>query len=153
MRAHRTAVNLIQLFILVAAAVVLMMACGGSPEMRVYRGLAITGETLDDAAKHVQSVNALFVTRCNAKTLTARQCNDWIDFGEKFKKVYPSSVALWRSSRTVADSVLRKQTDEIIATLLGELVKFGSVVGYEVLFKSEDQEATPWLRLSFHSSH
>ncbi|HJQ66353.1 MAG TPA: hypothetical protein VJ816_08250 [Gemmatimonadales bacterium] len=145
MRQHRTAFNLLQLIALMALAAYLMVACGGSAAMRTFQGLAVTGEAIDDAGKHMQSVNALYVTKCKDRTLTAKQCNDFIDFGEKFKKVYPASVAMWKASRSVSDAALRKQTDEIIRTILSELISFGATVGYQVIFKSEKE--TPWLSL------
>lgn len=114
--------------------VVLLIAGCASGGDKSYKGLAITAVTLDNLAGQMQAVNGVFKQKCNVeKSLTPKQCNGFVDFGEKFKKLYPSAVGLWKSSRTVSDTAVQGQADAVVNSLITELVKWGSVVGYDVL--------------------
>jgi hypothetical protein len=115
--------------------VLVLVACATSPEMRAFQGLAVSGEMLDDAGRHMLNVNKIYTDRCKDRTLSASQCNSFIDFAEKFKKFYRPAVDAWKASRTITDAALQKQTDTLVRTLISELIGFGTKVGYQVLFK------------------
>jgi hypothetical protein len=117
--------------------VVLMLAIAvgcatTSKEMQTYKGLAASGAAVDALGQQMQQVNGIFVVKCKDKSLSAKTCNDFIAFGEKFKAVYPATVALWKSSRTVSDTVLRGRVEEMVASLISELTTFGMTVGLDV---------------------
>lgn len=110
--------------------------CGASGAMKSYQTLAITAVTLDSTAEQMQVVNGLFVKKCADKTLGAKACNDFITFGTKFKTLYPATVSMWKASRNVSDVAVQGKTDEIVRSLITELVTFGTTVGYQVLIKN-----------------
>jgi hypothetical protein len=120
----------------ILAVLLLALAFGcakDTKDMQTYKTLAASGVAVDNLGFQAQTVNALFVQRCRDKTLSAKACNDYIAFGEKFKIVYPATVGLWKSSRTVSDVVLQGRVDDIVASLTSELVAFGVTVGYDVV--------------------
>lgn len=118
----------------VALVVAVGCASTDTKEMKQYKTLATSAAAVDSLGAQFQGVSALYVQRCDvAKTLDAKTCNSYRAFGEKFKAVYPGAVGLWKSSRRVSDVALQGQTETIIASLIGELVSFGTTVGYPVV--------------------
>ena len=111
-----------------------LVGCGSSGAMQSYKTLAASGAAVDSLGEQALKVNAIFKQKCDVeKSLPAKTCNAYIDFGEKFKTVYPGTVALWKSSRKVSDTAIQGKVDDIVASLTSELVTFGTTVGYDVV--------------------
>jgi type IV pilus biogenesis protein CpaD/CtpE len=133
MRRHRMWSPLIPIVLILA----LIVGCASTPEMKAYQAQTVTGLTLDSAAEQMQKVNAIYVQKCDRdKSLTPKQCNDFVAFGQKFKVAYGPAVALWKASRNVTDTAFQKRADEIVNSILTELITFGTTVGYQVYLKS-----------------
>ena len=71
-------------------------------------------------------------TQLDAGKITKEQYRQWSAFANKFKQAYPAAVQLWKSSVTVNDAALTKQSDAILVALVTELARLGTVVGIQV---------------------
>lgn len=113
--------------ILILVLIVLLTACASST------GFIVTGESLDAAGKSFVAVGQAYNKALDAKTITVDQYRDWATFAKKFQMAYPGAVQLWKSSITVNDAALQKQSGAIVTALVGELARLGTVVGIQVL--------------------
>jgi hypothetical protein len=105
----------------------LLAACASST------GFIVSGESLDAAGKSFVAVGQAYNKALDAKTVTPEQYRQWANFAKKFQSAYPPAVQLWKSSVAVNDAALQKNSATLIATLVGELVSLGQVVGVQVM--------------------
>ena len=112
--------------ILLLIVLVLASACASTT------GFLVTGESLDAVGKAFVQVGTVYNAQLDAKTITPAQYKTWATFAAKFKQAYPSGVQLWKSSVTVNDAALQKQSTAIVTALVTELAKLGAVVGVQV---------------------
>lgn len=112
-----------------------MLACAttqADKERQRYEALATSAAAVDGLGAQMIQVNSLFVVKCLDKTLSAKTCNDFIKFGEKFKLMYGPTVQAWKASRGVSDIAVRGSIENVVVALTTELVKFGATVGLDV---------------------
>ena len=125
---HRIALSTSATLILFLAGLLLLGGCVSTAPM------AITGESLAVVGNQFVAVNAAYVQGCDVtKALTAKQCNDWITFGTKFKQFYPVAAQAWTVARTTNDAALIGQTTTLVSTIVGQLAAFAAVVGIQVI--------------------
>ena len=119
--------KLLQVLILVLVLAVLMAACASST------GFIISGESLDATGKAFVTVGQAYNKGLDAKTVTPEQYRAWATFARKFQQAYPPAVQLWKSSVAVNDAALQKDSATLIASLVNELIRLGTVVGVQVM--------------------
>jgi len=114
--------------IVIALLLVLVVAAG----CQSYTGYIISGESLDATGRAFVEVGKTYNQQLDAKKITLEQYRAWATFANKFKQAYPPAVQLWKSSVVVNDAALTKQSRAILTGLVGELAKFGTVVGIQI---------------------
>lgn len=123
---HRMALSTTTAVLLFLAALLLFSGCAS------YTGYIISGESLDATGRAFIQVGQTYNQRLDAKQITIEQYRQWAAFANKFKQAYPPAVQLWKSAVVVNDAALTKQSSVIITGLVGELAKFGLVVGIQI---------------------
>lgn len=123
---HNAAIQLLALAAVLLTALVLTACSSITP-------FVVSGESLDAAGKAFVQVGQTYNRELDAKRVTPEQYRDWAQFARKFQQVYPSAVQLWKSSITVNDAALQKQSSAIVTALVTELSRLGAVVGVQVL--------------------
>lgn len=112
----------------IALLLVLFIAFG----CQSYSGYIISGESLDATGRAFVQVGQEYNRQLDAKRVTIEQYRAWSSFANKFKQAYPPAVQLWKSSIVVNDAAITKQSSAVITALVGELAKFGAVVGIQI---------------------
>ena len=107
---------------------VLLIAVG----CQSYTGYIVSGESLDATGRAFVQIGNAYNQQLDAKKITPDQYRAWAGFATKFKASYPPAVQLWKSAVVVNDAALTKKSSEIITALVGELAKFGAVVGIQL---------------------